>query len=259
MNGAEAADSSAEASAFDPNGEDGRLRLVFGLALVALLWGGTTPFIRIAAQDVGSPVMAERGAALEDPVSEEEEGQKRDALGRDGVAGSAAKMNASRKKSARSSGSRARATATRTTSARDRMTTASAPTRTRMKHRTRRGASSGSSARSSPPRAASSTSNFFSTLLSLRHIVRILVSVRFYLPYGLNQLGSLVYYLLLGEFDVALMVPAANGLALAVTGVTELLVCHKRLPNSFELLGIACILLGVGLCVEATRARDREG
>ena len=97
------------------------------------------------------------------------------------------------------------------------------------------------------------------TTLSLRTLWGVLSHASFYLPFVLNQTGSLVYYLLLGTYEVSVMVPAANGIALLVTALTEFVLCRWRgageesraVPHPTEVLGMMLILAGFALCTRA--------
>eukprot|EP00747_Dinoflagellata_sp_TGD_P165259 gnl/TRDRNA2_/TRDRNA2_186303_c0_seq1.p1 gnl/TRDRNA2_/TRDRNA2_186303_c0~~gnl/TRDRNA2_/TRDRNA2_186303_c0_seq1.p1 ORF type:complete len:147 (+),score=17.98 gnl/TRDRNA2_/TRDRNA2_186303_c0_seq1:128-568(+) len=85
----------------------------------------------------------------------------------------------------------------------------------------------------------------------LAQLFRAFARWRFLAPFLLNQLGSVLYYYLLGEHPISVAVPAANSIAFAVTAVVE----QWRggvLPNPVALLGgAACVICGVGLCLSA--------
>eukprot|EP00397_Hematodinium_sp_SG-2012_P051932 GEMP01061139.1.p2 GENE.GEMP01061139.1~~GEMP01061139.1.p2 ORF type:complete len:139 (+),score=26.62 GEMP01061139.1:135-551(+) len=85
------------------------------------------------------------------------------------------------------------------------------------------------------------------------HIKGILLNWRFVVPFLFNQCGSVVYYLLLGDLDLAICVPGANGVAFAVTGLTELLLfgMHRGAHMLPVLFGSLLIIAGFAICLHA--------
>eukprot|EP01054_Gregarina_sp_Poly1_P011229 Gregarina_sp_Poly_1__11228@NODE_924_length_5693_cov_245_721649_g657_i0_p4_GENE_NODE_924_length_5693_cov_245_721649_g657_i0NODE_924_length_5693_cov_245_721649_g657_i0_p4_ORF_typecomplete_len146_score9_76TMEM234/PF10639_9/2_6e25Defensin_big/PF14862_6/9_6e05Defensin_big/PF14862_6/1_1e03EamA/PF00892_20/0_076_NODE_924_length_5693_cov_245_721649_g657_i021382575 len=51
------------------------------------------------------------------------------------------------------------------------------------------------------------------------------------LPYGLNQIGSVLFMILLGTHEISKAVPIANSLASMFTFVTELFIFRKEVPD----------------------------
>lgn len=99
------------------------------------------------------------------------------------------------------------------------------------------------------------------SLLSPRQLVsHLFTQVGFYAPFLINQLGSVVFYLLLGTYDVSIAVPVVNGLTLAFTALTEALLRRREVSSTeascvslgyADGVGIAFILTGVYLCQKA--------
>ncbi|KAJ2757735.1 hypothetical protein H4S06_003036 [Coemansia sp. BCRC 34490] len=71
---------------------------------------------------------------------------------------------------------------------------------------------------------------------------------RYVVPLAINLSGSAVYYYTLSSADITIAVPITNSLALIFTIMAGVLVGEK-LPTTREMLGMACIVLGVALCV----------
>ncbi|KAJ2662918.1 hypothetical protein IWW48_001626 [Coemansia sp. RSA 1200] len=71
---------------------------------------------------------------------------------------------------------------------------------------------------------------------------------RYVVPLAINLSGSAVYYYTLSSADITIAVPITNSLALIFTIMAGVLVGEK-LPTTKEILGMACIVLGVALCV----------
>lgn len=71
-----------------------------------------------------------------------------------------------------------------------------------------------------------------------------------WIPYLLNQCGSIVYNVLLASSDLTLTVPACNGIALVCSYLTSHFVCHERLTHPYRaLFGSFLITMGVAICM----------
>eukprot|EP00052_Salpingoeca_macrocollata_P001741 m.27278 g.27278 ORF g.27278 m.27278 type:complete len:128 (+) comp11637_c0_seq3:28-411(+) len=73
---------------------------------------------------------------------------------------------------------------------------------------------------------------------------------QFVLPFLLNQSGSVAFFVLLGQVDLSVAVPAVNALCLATTAVVGSLLGEEPLALR-GLLGALLVLLGVLLCALA--------
>ncbi len=73
---------------------------------------------------------------------------------------------------------------------------------------------------------------------------------RFLVPFGLNQLGSVLYNYSLSQYPVSLAQPIANGLAIPVTAVTAHLLGERALRLD-TCLGVCLVLAGAWCCATA--------
>ena len=60
----------------------------------------------------------------------------------------------------------------------------------------------------------------------------------------------MLYYYALGNTDLSIAVPVANGLTFAVAGITEALV-DRKVPSRATVEGSLLIILGVYICVSS--------
>ncbi|XP_021361859.1 transmembrane protein 234 homolog [Mizuhopecten yessoensis] len=71
---------------------------------------------------------------------------------------------------------------------------------------------------------------------------------KYLIPFGINQGGSVVYYLTLATADLSLAVPITNSLTFIFTSISGTLLGEK--PPSLETcLGMVLVVCGVSLCV----------
>lgn len=98
-----------------------------------------------------------------------------------------------------------------------------------------------------------------STVASSSFLKRSLVAFinfRVWLPYLLNQSGSIVFYILLANSDLSLAVPICNALALVFSFATSALL-GESIDRPFRtFLGATLVLLGVTICVSS---QDESG
>lgn len=76
-----------------------------------------------------------------------------------------------------------------------------------------------------------------------------LLRVGVWLPYLLNQCGSLLYYKLLATSNLTLSVPICNALALVFSSMTGFLLGERVDKPMRAALGSALVSVGVGICV----------
>mmetsp|Transcript_21135 Transcript_21135/g.31522 ORF Transcript_21135/g.31522 Transcript_21135/m.31522 type:complete len:152 (-) Transcript_21135:545-1000(-) len=84
------------------------------------------------------------------------------------------------------------------------------------------------------------------------HVLQSLLSFRrisVWLPYALNQSGSLLYYRLLATSDLSLAVPICNALALAFGSVTAWFLGESVDNPMRAMCGCALISVGVIICM----------
>ncbi|ORX71469.1 UPF0546 membrane protein C1orf91 [Linderina pennispora] len=74
------------------------------------------------------------------------------------------------------------------------------------------------------------------------------INLGYVVPLAINLSGSAVYYYTLSSAEITIAVPITNSLALIFTILAGVLIGEK-LPTPKEMFGMACIVLGVALCV----------
>uniref|UniRef100_T2M7W5 Transmembrane protein 234 n=1 Tax=Hydra vulgaris TaxID=6087 RepID=T2M7W5_HYDVU len=76
----------------------------------------------------------------------------------------------------------------------------------------------------------------------LRRLV-LFLNWRCFLPFALNQCGSIIYMITLGSLHLSITVPVVNGLTLLITVWVGILL-HEKI-NTEVILGSALIIFGV--------------
>lgn len=89
--------------------------------------------------------------------------------------------------------------------------------------------------------ADATTTSWTKQLRKFRH-------VRVWLPYAVNQSGSLLFYVALSQTDLSLAVPIANALALVFSVVTTFLIGEPLHQPLKTVAGAALVVGGVALC-----------
>ncbi|XP_025110588.1 transmembrane protein 234 homolog isoform X1 [Pomacea canaliculata] len=73
-------------------------------------------------------------------------------------------------------------------------------------------------------------------------------NIKYLIPFLLNQMGSVLYYIMLSSTDLSLAVPLTNSLTFIFTSLSGRILGEK--PESYEtLLGLFLVVCGVVLCV----------
>ena len=111
---------------------------------------------------------------------------------------------------------------------------------------------------SSKPEAADG----FSWNYRLRGFFRQLMHVRVWLPYVVNQSGSLLYYVTLANCQIGLAVPICNALALVFSVVTSLMIGESMPRPLWTVLGASLVVAGVTICLvqeQNQQLQDSEG
>ena len=80
------------------------------------------------------------------------------------------------------------------------------------------------------------------------------LNIRVWLPYALNQSGSILFYVALSRSDLTLAVPVCNALSLVFSVVTSFALGESVDKPARAVLGSALVMIGVGICVSS-----REG
>jgi Putative transmembrane family 234 len=78
---------------------------------------------------------------------------------------------------------------------------------------------------------------------------RQFLDVRVWLPYVVNQCGSIVFYVLLAKSDLTLAVPTCNALALVFSCLTSVALGEPMEKPIRTILGSALVVGGVAVCV----------
>ena len=105
------------------------------------------------------------------------------------------------------------------------------------------------------PSSIAETSPAKPLLQRLLFSLRKFLSVGVWLPYLLNQAGSLLFYYTLARSDLSLAVPICNALGLVFSIVTSYLIGERIEQPLATLVGSGLIMAGVTLCL-VSRADD---
>jgi drug/metabolite transporter (DMT)-like permease len=73
--------------------------------------------------------------------------------------------------------------------------------------------------------------------------------VRVWLPYALNQCGSVLYYFLLASSDLSVAVPVCNALSLVFSCITSYLLGERVDQPIKAIIGSAFVMAGVAICM----------
>ena len=90
---------------------------------------------------------------------------------------------------------------------------------------------------------------------SLKVVLMTFLNFRVWLPYLLNQSGSIVFYVLLANSDLTLAVPICNALAMVFSFMTSACLGEKIDKPFQAFVGATLVLVGVTICVSA---QDQE-
>jgi drug/metabolite transporter (DMT)-like permease len=103
--------------------------------------------------------------------------------------------------------------------------------------------------------SASSSSETSGTVFDiLRASAAKFLNVRVWLPYALNQFGSVLFYIALSRSDLTLAVPICNALALVFSIVTSFALGERLDRPIRAMVGSALVMTGIAICLHS-----REG
>ena len=85
----------------------------------------------------------------------------------------------------------------------------------------------------------------------LKSTLSSFLNARVWLPYLLNQSGSILFYILLANSDLSLAVPTCNALALLFSFVTSIALGEPVHKPFQTVLGASLVVLGVTICVSS--------
>lgn len=91
-------------------------------------------------------------------------------------------------------------------------------------------------------------SSFFSTLKVTLSKFR---KVRVWLPYALNQCGSLLFYYSLASSDLSMAVPVCNALSLVFSCITSYALGERVHQPVLAICGSALVMVGVAVCMSS--------
>ena len=97
-------------------------------------------------------------------------------------------------------------------------------------------------------------------MASLRSFFVKLKNVRVWLPYVVNQSGSVMYYFTLANSNLSLAVPICNALALVFSIFTSIALGESIRRPWVTILGAALVVAGVTLCLhdDTSSSGNRE-
>lgn len=73
--------------------------------------------------------------------------------------------------------------------------------------------------------------------------------IRVWLPYAINQLGSLFFYITLSNTNLSIAVPSCNALALVFSILTSYVIGERIHQPVRSIVGSTLVMVGVALCV----------
>lgn len=86
---------------------------------------------------------------------------------------------------------------------------------------------------------------------SIIQLLRKLANIKIWLPYAVNQLGSLFYYKLLVSSRLTVSVPICNATAMVFSCITSVLL-GERVDKPWRAgVGVIFIVMGSGICMIA--------
>lgn len=90
-------------------------------------------------------------------------------------------------------------------------------------------------------------------------LISKLANIKIWLPYAMNQLGSLLYYKLLASSNLSVSVPICNATAMAFSCITSTLMGERVDKPLRAVVGVALIMVGSGICMMANESTGSAG
>ena len=87
----------------------------------------------------------------------------------------------------------------------------------------------------------------------------LLVHVKVWLPYLINQMGSLLYYKTLSSSNLTLSVPICNATAMVFSSITSALLGERVQQPYRATFGVILVLSGVAICMYANEIEEQWG
>lgn len=79
--------------------------------------------------------------------------------------------------------------------------------------------------------------------------IKSLANIKVWIPYIINQLGSLLYYKTLASSNLTLSVPICNATAMVFSSITSALLGERVNQPGRAAAGVILVLSGVGICM----------
>lgn len=87
----------------------------------------------------------------------------------------------------------------------------------------------------------------------------LLVHIRVWLPYLINQMGSLLYYKTLASSNLTLSVPICNATAMVFSSITSAILGERVNQPYRATFGVILVLSGVAICMYANEIEEQLG
>lgn len=82
----------------------------------------------------------------------------------------------------------------------------------------------------------------------LSELVFLALRWQYVVPFLINQSGSVLYYITIGQADISLAVPITNSLTFLVTSIAGRMMGEKA-PTNTTFIGVVLVLVGVAFCI----------
>ncbi len=79
-----------------------------------------------------------------------------------------------------------------------------------------------------------------------------LANIKIWLPYVINQLGSVLFYKTLASSNLTLSVPICNATAMVFSSITSAVLGEKVDKPRRAVMGVIFVLLGVAICMHSS-------
>lgn len=93
---------------------------------------------------------------------------------------------------------------------------------------------------------------------SITSFIILLVNTKVWLPYLINQCGSLLYYKTLASSNLTLSVPICNATAMVFSSITSALLGERVNQPWRAAFGVILVLVGVAICMHSSSLGESE-
>ena len=84
----------------------------------------------------------------------------------------------------------------------------------------------------------------------LAELIFLSLRWQYVVPFLINQTGSVLYYVTIGQADISLAVPITNSLTFLVTSIAGRMMGEKA-PTNSTYIGVTLVVIGVAFCITA--------